>query len=249
MLEVSQPVALITGAARRIGATTARLLHAENYNVIIQYRNNKASAERLVHELNSIRSNSAISLHANLNSLDDIDLLAANAKIVWGKISLLINNASSFYPTTLPNATEAQWNDLMNSNAKAPFFLTQALLSTLKAERGCVINIADIHADRPLANHTIYCMAKAANVMLTKSLAKDLAPYVRVNGIAPGAIMWPESLAEVNEAQKKDILDKIPMQRTGVAEDIANTVIFLATKAPYVTGQIIAVDGGRSVSH
>ncbi len=247
MLEVSQPVALITGAARRIGATTARLLHAENYNIIIQYRKNKGSAEQLVHELNRIRSNSAISLHADLNSLDDIDLLAANAKIVWGKISLLVNNASSFYPTALPNATEAQWNDLMNSNAKAPLFLTQALLSTLKAESGCVINIADIYADRPLANHAIYCMAKAANVMLTKSLAKDLAPYIRVNGIAPGAIMWPEDMAE-DEIQKKNIVDKIPMQRTGMAEDIANTIVFLATKAPYVTGQIIAVDGGRSVS-
>ncbi len=247
MIEVSQPVALITGAARRIGAAIARALHHRHYNVIVHYRNNKADAETLVRELNTLRAHSAISLHADLNSMDDIDLLAANAKIVWGKISLLVNNASSFYPTPVPEATEAQWNDLFNSNAKAPFFLSQALSSTLKNERGCIINITDINAERPLEHHSIYSMAKAANTMLTKSLAKDMAPFVRVNGIAPGAILWPEKHTEIDAAQQQQMLDKIPMQTLGTPNDIANTVVFLAKEAPYITGQIISVDGGRTL--
>lgn len=242
------PVALLTGAARRIGATTARTLHAAGYRVAIHYRNSRQDAETLCDELNTRRPESAVALQADLGQVKEIEQLAQNALKQWGRIDALINNASSFYPTPVGKANEDQWNDLMGSNLKAPFFLAQALATPLRKTRGAIISIADIHADRPLKNHPIYCAAKAGNVMLTKSLAREFAPKVRVNGIAPGAILWPEQEAELDDDGKATILDRVPLNRPGDPQDIADTILFLLTRAPYITGQIIAVDGGRSVS-
>ena len=241
------PVALLTGAARRIGAVTAKTLHASGYRVIIHYRGSKQEAEALTHELNALRPDSAVALQADLSQLKDVQRLAGDALKQWGRMDALINNASSFYPTPVGEATEDQWNDLMNSNLKAPFFLAQALADALKKTEGA-ITMADIHAERPLKTHTIYCAAKAGNVMLTKSLAREFAPKVRVNGIAPGAILWPEQEAELDDDGKATILDRVPLNRPGDPQDIADTILFLLTRAPYITGQIIAVDGGRSVS-
>lgn len=242
------PVALITGAAQRIGAVIARTLHAAGYNVVLHYLNSQNAAQVLCAELNALRQQSAISLSADLNNVEAIQQLAHHAIQQWQRIDALVNNASAFFPTPVGSATEAQWNNVMGSNALAPFFLSQALAAKLAEQRGAIVNIADIYADRPLAQHTLYCMAKAANVMLTKSLAKELAPQVRVNGIAPGAILWPEQGGAVSTGAQTALLEKVPMQCSGMPEDIANTVLFLLRDAPYITGQIIAVDGGRSVN-
>ncbi len=247
-MTTDSPVALLTGAARRIGATTARTLHEAGYRVVIHYRGSREDAEALRDELNARRPDSALALQADLSQLEDIEQLAQDALKQWGRIDALVNNASSFYPTPVGEASEEQWNDLMNSNLKAPFFLAQALAESLRENRGAIITIADIHAERPLKNHPIYCAAKAGNVMLTKSLARELAPEVRVNGIAPGAILWPEQEAELDDKSKAKVLDRVPLKRPGDPQDIADTILFLLTKAPYITGQIIAVDGGRSVS-
>ena len=242
------PVALITGAARRIGAAIARALHSEGYRVILHCRASTAAAQALAQALNETRPDSARVLSADLNQVGDLTAMAESALKVWGRIDALINNASSFYPTPIGTGSEQHWDDLVGSNMKAPFFLAQALAPALRETEGSIINIADIYAERPLANHTIYCMAKAGNVMLTKSLAQELAPQVRVNSVAPGAIIWPEQKSDFSESQKQTILERIPLHRQGEAEDIARTVVFLVAQAPYVTGQIIAVDGGRSLS-
>lgn len=243
------PVALITGGAARIGAAIARTLHAAGFNIIIHYRNSQASAQSLISELNTLRPETAICLQANLLDATDISRLALQATAQWGHVNALINNASSFYATPIEKASEEQWDDLLGSNVKAPFFLAQALAPTLTANKGAIINLADIYADRPLPSHSIYCVAKAANVMLTKALAQELAPRVRVNGIAPGAILWPEQGGTTDEKSQQTLLNKIPLGNTGTTTDIANTVLFLLRDAPYITGQIITVDGGRSISH
>lgn len=242
------PVALITGAARRIGAHTARVLHANGYHVIVHFRTSAEEAETLVAELNRNREGSAIALQSTLNHQAAIEQLAEKSRAQWGRVDALINNASSFYPTPIGEATEAQWDDLLSSNLKAPFFLTQALAEELRKRKGVVINIADIHGKRPLKNHSIYCAAKAGNIMLTQSLARELAPDIRVNGIAPGAILWPEHDAELDAETQQSIIDRVPLERSGQPEDIAETILFFLIKAPYITGQIIAVDGGRSIS-
>ncbi len=242
------PVVLVTGSAQRIGAAIVKTLHAAGYNTIIHYRNSKEPAEALTKELNALRANSAACIAAELDKIDAINLLAETALSVWGRIDALVNNASSFYASPMGTATEIEWDDLVNSNMKAPFFLAQALSASLTATRGAIINMADIYADKPLAHHTIYCMAKSGNTMLTKSLAIELAPHVRVNGIAPGAILWPEQGGTTDPADQHRLLGKIPLARTGLPEDVANTVLFLLRDAPYITGQIIALDGGRSVS-
>lgn len=245
----SQPVALITGGARRIGAAIARVLHNAGYNIVIHYRHSTHDAQALVAELNRQRPQSAVAFSADLNVLDEIHQLIDAVLSHWHRLDAVINNASSFYPTPLADATEAQWDELLNSNLKAPFFIAQSCASALQKQQGCIINIADIYADRPLKQHPIYCAAKAGNVMLTKSLARELAPLVRVNGIAPGAILWPEQHDAQDESRQQDILQKIPLARCGNPDDIANTVKFLVQDAPYITGQIITVDGGRSLGH
>ena len=240
-------VALVTGAAKRIGAAIARQLHSQDINVVLHYRHSKDHAQALCGELNAQRSNSAITLQADLSDVDAIHELAKLAQQHWGRVDILINNASSFYSTEIGNSTDQQWQDLFNSNLKAPFFLSQALAPELKKHRGCIINMADIHAERPLKNHSIYCCAKAGNVMLTKSLARELAPEVRVNGVAPGASLWPEEA--LNLDQKHEIIERTALKRAGNESDIAATVWFLVNSAPYITGQLIPVDGGRTLSN
>lgn len=246
-------VALVTGAAKRIGAEIARQLHNAGFNLVIHYNNSQANAQAIINELNNARENSAVGLQANLNDHTQVINLARKSAAQWQRLDLLVNNASGFYPTPIGQATAEDWDNLINSNLKAPFFLAQALAPTLKQYRGCIINIADIYAQRPLKNHSIYSIAKAGNVMLTKSLAQELAPEVRVNGIAPGAILWPEDHYKKTEDQladtaKEKMLAQIPLQQRGQVQDIAKAILFLAKDAPYITGQIIVVDGGRSIT-
>lgn len=246
-------VALVTGAAKRIGAEIARQLHQENFNLVIHYHQSVKAAQELTDELNEARENSAICISADLNNLAEIRNLATHTVQHWQRIDLLVNNASSFYPTPIGEANEDDWNNLINSNLKAPFFLAQALAKNLSAHHGCIINIADIYADKPLKKHSIYSIAKAGNVMLTKTLAQELAPLVRVNGIAPGAILWPDDTHKnpedkLSDDNKEKMLAKIPLQQRGQAQDIAQTILFLAQHAPYITGQILTVDGGRSIT-
>ena len=244
-MNTSPKVALITGAAKRIGAQIAKELHQRDFNIVIHYRNSQQPADNLALQLNKIRPHSAICIQANLTAISEVQQLATQAEKVWGKIDALVNNASSFYPTPLENITEQNWDDLINSNLKGPFFLSQALAPSLKEQQGCIINIVDIYSERPLAEHSIYCIAKSGVAMMTKVLAKELAPKVRVNGISPGAILWPEN--NLSAQQQQTILEKVPLQRIGDASDIAQTVAFLIADAPYINGQIIAVDGGRNL--
>ena len=238
-------VALITGGAQRIGAATARCLHERGINIVLHYRSSRDSAQKLQKELNEIRPESVVLVQAELKSVNGLPTLVKEAHNAWGRLDILINNASSFYRTPIGSATETQWDDLFASNAKAPFFLAQAAAPFLKQHNGCIINMVDVHADRPLKEHTLYCMAKASLVMLTKSLARELGPDIRVNAVAPGAIMWPQ---DIDEVTKQRIVSRTFLKRKGDAADIAKTILFLVSEANYITGQIIAVDGGRSLN-
>lgn len=238
-------VALITGAARRIGATIATTLHRNGANIAVHYRKSSADAEALVDRLNAERPDSAALFQADLNDTEALPSLVEKV-IAWhGTLDVLVNNASSFYPTPPGEVTQAQWDDLVGSNLKAPLFLSQAALPALRETRGAIINLIDVHAQRPLRNHAVYGSAKAGLAMLTRSLAKDLAPEIRVNGVSPGAILWPEN--GMDDATRESILKQIPLARAGQPEDIAGCVLYLVKDATYVTGQIIAVDGGRSI--
>ena len=241
------PVALITGGGRRIGAEIARHLHREGFNVLIHFLRSQSEAAALAMHFNSIREGSAATLSADLNDIEQVQQLALDAEAVWGRVDALINNASSYYPTEFGTVKESEWDDLLSSNTKAPFFLSQALAPALSRQQGAIINIVDIHAQSPLANYSPYTIAKAGNAMLTQSLARELAPDVRVNGVAPGVIIWPEKKAEHTAAEKNRILSQVPLGREGQASDIAKTVCFFISDAPYITGQILAVDGGRSI--
>ena len=239
-------VALITGSAQRIGAEIARQLHTGGYDLALHYNNSASHAETLSTELNRLRANSCHCFQADLARSGSPAELAEQVLEHFGKVSVLINNASSFYPTKAGQATEKNWDELMGSNLKGAFFLTEALIETLTSENGSVVNIIDIHGERPLKNYTIYGMAKAGLAMMTKSMARELAPAVRVNGVSPGAILWPDQdEGELDNEIKQSILARIPMKRPGEPADIAKTVVFLCRDAPYITGQIIAVDGGR----
>ncbi len=238
-------VALITGSARRIGAAIAGALHAAGANVVIHYRSSSGAATSLVAELNARRADSALAVQADLNDTQNLPDLVDRVVAWRGRLDILINNASSFYPTPPGKITEDHWDDLVGSNLKAPLFLTQAALPELRKAHGAIINMIDIHARRPLRNHTVYGPAKAGLAMLTLSLAKDLAPDVRVNGVAPGAILWPED--DMSDGAKASILKQIPLGRPGDPADIAECVLYLVRDATYITGQIVAVDGGRSV--
>lgn len=238
-------VALVTGAARRIGAAIAVTLHAAGARVVVHYRESQTEADELVASLNAIRADSATALRADL-ATDNGPEEVVRSVVGWsGRLDILVNNASSFYPTPLGDIGADDWADLVGSNMRAPLFLTQAAAPCLRTTRGNVINIVDIHARRPLRDHHVYGAAKAGLAMLTRSLAKDLAPQVRVNGIAPGAIAWPED--GMSESTKKSIVSQIPLGRTGEPADIANAVLFVVRDATYVTGQIIPIDGGRSI--
>ncbi len=238
---LAEKSALVTGAADRLGAQIARTLHENGANLIIHYRRSASAAQALVDELNRARADSARAVCADLGSSAEVEALAAGACEAFGGLDILVNNASSFYPTRFGEIDERAWDDLVASNYKAPLFLSQACYPALRAARGCIVNLVDIYASRPLNRHSLYCSAKAANQMLVKSLALELAPEVRVNGIAPGAILWPEPGPDAEARQA--ILDKVPLKRLGGAQSIADTVLFLVTN-DYVTGEIVRVDGG-----
>ncbi len=237
--------ALITGAGKRVGAVIARTLHGAGANVAIHYYSSSAAADALAAELNAQRAESAISLQADLRSIDAINQLVTDMIERTSALDLLVNNASTFYPTPLGTITEEQWNDLIDANLKAPLFLSQAAYPYLREARGAIINIVDIHSQRPLRDHLVYGPAKAGLAMLTRSLAKDLGPEIRVNGVSPGAVLWPEE--GLPEKIQKSIIREIALKRVGAPEDIAGAVLYLARDATYVTGQVLAVDGGRSI--
>ncbi|HEY2678019.1 MAG TPA: pteridine reductase [Steroidobacteraceae bacterium] len=238
-------VVLITGGSRRVGAEIARTLHAAGANLLIHYRSSAAAAIALADEFNKARPHSAAIHAAHLLSAEAPERLVAAALLEFGRLDILINNASSFYPTPIGQVTLPQWDDLIGSNLKAPLFLSQAAVPSLRAQRGLIINMIDIHALRPLKAHPVYSVAKAGLAMLTRSLARELGPEIRVNGIAPGPVLWPDG--GIDESLKQEIIAKTALKRHGMPADIARTALFLAKDAPYITGQIIAVDGGRSI--
>lgn len=239
--------ALVTGAAHRIGAQIARTLHQNGANLIIHHRHSSGAAQNLETELNSLRHDSAIGYQAELSDMTAIESLAQQSTQAFGRLDILINNASSFYPTALGTITEQNWDELTGSNLKAPLFLSQACYPALKKSNGCIINLLDIYATLPLRNFSLYSSAKAASQMLVKSLALEMAPHVRVNGIAPGAILWPENNVST-EQQQQAMLDKVPLQRTGNPHNISQTVLFLINN-DYITGEVITVDGGRLLTN
>ena len=237
-------VALVTGSAKRIGAEIARTLHAHGARVAIHYRGSADEALALADALNQERADSAAAFQANLLDTPSLPKLAKDVLDWAGRLDILVNNASSFYPTPLGEISESDWDDLIGSNLKGPLFLSQACLPALKAAHGVIINLVDIHGQRPLKNHHVYSPAKAGLAMLTRALAKDLGPEIRVNGVSPGAILWPSD--GMTTDVKQAILDQVPLDRAGSPADIAGCVLYLVRDANYVSGQIIAVDGGRS---
>jgi pteridine reductase len=237
--------ALVTGAGRRIGAAIVEALHDAGANVAIHYFKSGTDAAGLARRLNDARADSAFAIQADLRRLEALHALIAEVVTRAGRLDALVNNASSFYPTPLESLSEEAWNDLIDSNLKAPLFLAQAALPHLRAVQGTIVNIVDIHSTRPLRHHAVYGAAKAGLAMLTRSLAKDLGPEIRVNGVSPGAILWPE--AGISAKVEDSIIRQIALKRPGTPEDVAAAVLFLVRDAPYVTGQVIAVDGGRSV--
>jgi pteridine reductase len=242
---LAQRAVLITGAARRIGAALARGFHAEGANVCIHFHRSAGAAEQLRDELNATRADSAICAAANLLDTDTLPTLVERTTRAFGRLDVLINNASTFYPTAIGTVTARQWDDLVGTNLRAPLFLSQAAAPALREARGLIINMIDIDAQRPLPQHPVYSSAKAGLVMLTRSLARELGPEVRVNGIAPGPILWPEG--GIDETVKQEIIDKTLLKRSGSPPDIVRAALFFAKDAPFVTGQILAIDGGRSV--
>ena len=242
---LSGKTALITGAARRVGAAIARALHGAGANVVLHYRSSAEDAAELAQELNRARPGSTRPVSADLLEIDKLPALAEAATEAFGGLDILVNNASSFYPTPVGDITEIDWDDLIGTNLKAPLFLSQAVAPALHTNRGLIVNLADIHGTRPLRRHPVYSVAKAGLIMLTRSLARELGPHVRVNAIAPGPVLWPED--GLDPALQAEIIDRTALKRPGSAEDVARAVLFFATEAPYITGQILAVDGGRSV--
>ncbi len=239
-------IALITGSARRIGACIAETLHQRGCDVILHYHQNGDAAIHLAEKLNARRPDSANIVRADLGDPEDIKRLAGQVKTYTGQLDLLVNNASRFFPTTVGSTTMSQWDELMDSNLRGPYFLIQALLQELETAGGSVVNLLDVHAQRPMSDHAVYCMAKAGLQMMTLALAKDLGPKIRVNGVAPGAILWPES--DVSSVNQQNILARTVMGRAGKPEDIASAVAYLGLDASYVTGQVLAIDGGRSLN-
>ena len=237
--------ALITGAARRVGAAIAQALHAAGASVVLHYRSSTEEAAALAKQLNGVRPGSATLAQCDLLDGGAVAELAHTAAMAFGGLDILVNNASSFYPTPVGDIDDDDWNDLIGTNLKAPLFLAQAAAAALRERGGLIVNLADIHGMRPLRRHPVYSVAKAGLIMLTRSLARELGPQVRVNAIAPGPVMWPED--GVDAALQAKIIERTALKRTGSAEDVARAVLFFASAAPFVTGQILAVDGGRSI--
>jgi len=241
----SRRVALVTGAARRIGAVIARRLHAAGYDVALHARRSRAELAALIEELERTRASSTLALEADLGDAGVLPDLVNASVARFGRLDALVNNAAAFYPTPVGTATTAQWDELLGTNARAPFFLAQAAAPHLAATNGAIVNIVDIYAEQPLAGHAIYSMSKAALAAMTKALARDLAPDVRVNGVAPGAILWPD--AGKNEAAQQALIERTPLKRMGSPDDIAGAVLWLLD-ASFVTGEIVRVDGGRHLA-
>lgn len=248
-MDSSQPLAgravLITGAARRVGAALARGFHAAGADVGIHFHRSAQEAEQLRDELNALRRSSAVCVAADLLDVATLPSTVDSVVQAFGRLDVLINNASTFYPTPVGEITLAQWEDLVGTNLRAPLFLSQAAAPELRRAQGLIVNMIDIHGQRPLPRHPVYSTAKAGLAMLTRSLARELAPEVRVNGISPGPILWPD--AGMDEQLKREIVSKTLLKRRGSPDDLVRAALFFATDAPYVTGQILAVDGGRSV--
>jgi pteridine reductase len=241
-----RPVALITGAGRRVGAVIARTLHAAGYDLALHYRRSSDEARALADELEQQRADSTLLLQVELADLSALPAMIGKLLAHYGRLDALVNNASAFFPTPLGSATAQQWNELFASNAQAPFFLSQAAIPALREAHGGIVNLIDIYAERPLAEYTVYCMAKAAHAAMTRSLALELGPDIRVNGVAPGAVMWPGDGKPYDDQQA--MLARTPLQRAGAPEDVAGAVLWLLRDAQFVTGQIIRVDGGRTLS-
>jgi pteridine reductase len=241
-------IVLITGGAKRVGAAICRLLHAHGANLMIHYRNSVNEARALQSELNLKRANSVAIIQGDLLNLATLPNLVEETVKHFGKLDVLINNASTYYPTEIGNINEANWNDLMGSNLKAPLFLSQAAAIELRKQQGCIINITDMHVERPKKAYIVYSVAKAGLVTLTKSLAHELSPEVRVNAVAPGPVMWPENNPQFDEVYRQRVISQTLLKRIGEPDDIAKAVKFLIQDAPFMTGQIIAVDGGRSLN-
>jgi pteridine reductase len=236
---------LVTGAARRIGAAIARALHAAGANLVLHYRSSADDAAALAHELNGLRSASAATAECDLLDAAQLPQLVKTAAAAFGGLDVLINNASTFYPTPVGDITAIDWDDLIGTNLKAPLFLAQAAAPLLHSSQGLILNVADIHGLKPLRRYPVYSIAKAGLIMLTRSLARELGPHVRVNAVAPGPVMWPED--GLDDVLKEKIVARTALKRIGSAEDVARACLFFATEAPYVTGQVLAVDGGRSI--
>jgi pteridine reductase len=241
-------VVLVTGGAKRVGAAICRRLHAAGANLVVHYHTSGEAAVALQNELNALRANTVTSISADLLNLSALPSLVAQSIAHFGRLDGLVNNASSFYATPLANASENDWHDLLGTNLKAPLFLAQAAAVELRRNHGGIVNIVDIHAERPMKNHLVYSVAKGGLRALTLGLAQELAPEVRVNGVSPGPILWPEHGDWQDEKKRATIVAQTLLQRVGEPDDIAKTVLFLLQDAPYITGQIIAVDGGKSIN-
>jgi len=245
---VQGKVILVTGGGRRVGAAICRRLHAAGASIALHYRNSAQEALALQDELNALRPESAAAFQADLLDLQEISQLILQVTARFGRLDALVNNASSFYPTPLAGVDEQQWQDLLGTNLRAPLFLAQAAADELRRRHGCIVNIVDIHAERPMHGHLLYSVAKAGLVALTRGLAQEMAPQVRVNAVAPGVILWPDGADWEDEAQRRKIVAHTLLKREGEPDDIARTVTFLIQDAPYITGQVISVDGGRSIN-
>ncbi len=241
-------VILITGGAKRVGASICRLLHAEGASLMIHYRSSTSEARALQAELNLQRANSVTIIQGDLLNLATLPNLVQETVKNFGRLDVLINNASSYYPTEIGEINDEQWEDLTGSNLKAPLFLSQAAAPELRKHNGCIINITDMHVERPKKGYIVYSVAKAGLVTLTKSLAHELSPEVRVNAVAPGPVMWPEDNPQFDEVYRQRVISQTLLKRIGEPNDVAKAVKFLIQDAPFITGQIIAVDGGRSLN-
>lgn len=246
MNEQSRPVALVTGAAKRVGAQITRTLHGAGYDLALHYRHSRNEMDALCTDLNAARAGSAHAIQADLADVEKLPRVIEDCIARFGRLDALVNNASAFYATPVGTTTPAQWDELFASNARAPFFLSQAAAPYLKKARGSIVNMVDIYAERPLPGHPVYCMAKSALAMMTLALARELAPEVRVNGVAPGAVLWSESGKAY--ADQAELVARTPLKRAGSPEDVAAAVLFLLRDARFTTGQILKVDGGRALA-
>lgn len=241
-------VALITGAARRVGAEIAHTLHGAGINVVLHYNRSEAEATRLCEIFNEARPESACMVKADLEKIANLEDLIHQTTKKWGHLDILVNNASRFHKTFVGQVTQEIWDNLMTNNLKAPFFLSQAAAKHLQQRQGCIVNIADVHAVRPMREYGVYSITKAGLVMLTQALAQELGPHIRVNAVSPGVVMWPEGENSVDEDYKKILISRTALNRHGTPKDIAKAVLYLVNDADYVTGEVLTVDGGRSLS-